>query len=71
MSHPPSVALSVMFPSLGFSLVLMVTVDSENKTRIVCQALLRNEQTDSFSFVLQHYSKLRHGLEPEVSLYNL
>lgn len=51
----------------GFALALIVTVDSENKTRIVGQALLRNERTGSFAFVLHHYKKLRHGLSPEVS----
>ncbi|CAN0030352.1 unnamed protein product, partial [Hapterophycus canaliculatus] len=50
----------------GFALALIVTVDSENKTRIVGQALLRNESTDSFAFVLQHFKKLRHGLSPDV-----
>ncbi|CAN0568116.1 unnamed protein product, partial [Ectocarpus sp. 12 AP-2014] len=44
----------------------MVTVDSENKTRIVCQALLRHERTDCFEFVLEQYTKLRHGVPPEV-----
>ncbi|CAN0419149.1 unnamed protein product, partial [Hapterophycus canaliculatus] len=49
----------------GFALALMVTVDSENKIRIVAQALLRNERTDSFAFVCHHYTKLRHGLRPD------
>lgn len=48
--------------------MIMVTVDSENKTRIVGQAILRNERTDSFAFVLEQYTKMRHGLAPEVSL---
>ena len=48
--------------------MFMVTVDSENKTRIVCQALFRNEPTDSFAFVLEQYTALRHGQHPDVSL---
>lgn len=59
--------VSGMCRSTGFALALIVTVDSENKTRIVGQALLRNERTDSFEFVLNHYTRLRHGLPPLVS----
>ncbi|CAN0320789.1 unnamed protein product, partial [Hapterophycus canaliculatus] len=51
----------------GFALALIVTVDSENRTRIVGQALLRTGRPDSFASVLQHFKKLRHGLSPDVS----
>lgn len=58
---------TVLHISIGFALALLVTVDSENKTRIVGQALLRNKRTDSFAFVLDQFTKLRHGLRPDVS----
>lgn len=60
--------LPVAWSRHGFSLRIVVTVDSENKTRIVCQAILRNEKTESFSWCLQMIRELRDGLDPEVSL---
>lgn len=66
--RPSLWTISATCLSTGFALALLVTVDSENKTRIVGQALLRNERTDSFKFVLDHYKKLRHDIPPNVSL---
>lgn len=50
-------------------LVLIVGVDSENKTRILAQAVIPNEQTDSFTKILKQFVDMCHGIHPEVGLF--
>ncbi|CAN0466652.1 unnamed protein product, partial [Ascophyllum nodosum] len=42
-------------------LCLIIGVDSENKSRVLAQAFLSDEQTASFEYVLNHFVKICGG----------
>lgn len=44
-----------------YHLALIVVVDNENRTQIVMQALLSNEQTESFVFTFDAFNDLIEG----------
>lgn len=50
-------------------LCAFIGVDKENKSRIIAQALLPNEQTDSFKFALKHLIIICRG-HPKVRRFS-
>lgn len=44
----------------------LIGVDKENKSRVICQALLPNEQAASYEFAITHLIKVCGGLHPKV-----
>lgn len=55
-----------LFNRYKLSLALIVGNDSENKTRILAQAVLPNERTDAFKFVMEKFVELCGGVHPGV-----
>lgn len=56
----------MMFVRAKLPLCVFMGVDSENKTRILAQALLMNEQTESYAFAIKHFVKICAGGRPRV-----
>lgn len=58
--HPP--------PRYNYKLALAVVVDDMNHTQIVMQALLANEQHESFVFFFEAFKELIYDSSPQVKL---
>lgn len=56
--HPPT--------RYNYTLALAVVVDDMNNTQIVMQALLSNEQHESFVFFFEAFKKIIYNSSPQV-----